>query len=114
MADRLDVRTDYRNGVARVALTGELDMSTVSAVEHTLDVCRADRVEAVIVDLRGLSFLDSSGLHAFLRARNDADENGHRLHLVSASRPARVVFEVTETAFLLDEPEAFCVLDRFS
>lgn len=114
MAARLDVRTDRRNGVARVALAGDLDMSTVPALERTLDLYRADGIEAVILDLRDLSFMDSTGLHAFLRARNDADEQGHRLYLVSASAAARRVFEVTETGFLLDEPEAFGLLDRFS
>jgi anti-sigma B factor antagonist len=89
-------------------------MSTAPQLDDYLDVCRGNGVTAFILDLRDLTFLDSSGLHAFLRARNDAEENGHRLYLVGASPAARSVFRVTETEFLLDQPEATQFLDRFS
>lgn len=117
MAADLDVRVDARNGVTRIALAGELDMSTAPILERYLPVDGSDAGEggtAVILDLRDLSFVDSSGLHAFLRARNAADEAGQRLYLIGAGRVVRRVFELTEMDPLLDEPEAFRVLDRFS
>jgi anti-anti-sigma factor len=109
-----DTQIDVRNGVARVAVTGELDISTVPALEQHLGSYQADGVGAIVLDLRDLSFVDSSGLHAFLRARHVAEENGHKLLLVGAPPSARRVFELTELDFLLDEPEAFTLLDRFS
>jgi anti-sigma B factor antagonist len=114
VAAAFGAQVDVRNGVARLALSGELDMSTAPVLDEYLGLCQADGVRAVIVDLRDLSFVDSSGLGAFLRARNDAEENGHRLYLIGAPRTVRGVFEVTETEFLLDEPEAIGLLDRFT
>lgn len=114
VAATFDAQIDARDGVARVALMGELDMSTTPALEDCLGRCRGDGVSAIILDLRDLSFMDSSGLHAFLRARNDAEEDGHRLHLTGASGAVRKVFELTETQFLLDEPEGIGLLDRLS
>jgi anti-sigma B factor antagonist len=117
VAADLDVRVDARNGVTRIALAGELDMSTAPILEPYLPLdgsIDGDGVTAVILDLRDLSFVHSTGLHAFLRARNAADEAGHRFYLIGAARTVRRVFELTEMDFLLDEPEAFRVLDLFS
>ena len=58
---------------------------------------------AIMLDLRELTFLDCSTLHAFLAARHRANTNGHRLVLVGASSHARLLFSLTETEFLLDE-----------
>jgi anti-sigma B factor antagonist len=104
VASPFGAQIESRNRVARIALTGELDMSTVPELEHHLGACQADGATAIVVDLRDLGFVDSSGLHAFLRARTDAQANGHRLHFVGASRAAQRVFELTGTEFLIEEP----------
>jgi anti-anti-sigma regulatory factor len=46
--------------------------------------------------------MDSTGLMAFLRARNRAELNGHELILSDVSPIARRVFEITKTEFLLE------------
>jgi anti-sigma B factor antagonist len=51
-----------------VALAGELDMANAPAVSETLDAL-ADAEQPVIVDLSGLSFIDSSGIHAIVNPR---------------------------------------------
>jgi anti-anti-sigma factor len=114
MDSTFDLRVDSRNGVALIDLIGELDMSTVPALDDVLWRYQNDGVGSIILDLRQLSFVDSSGLHAFLRARSEAEENGHRLFLIGASPAVRRVFEMTETQFLLDDPQAIGLLGRFS
>jgi anti-sigma B factor antagonist len=106
VASPFGARIESRNGVARIALTGELDMSTVPELDHHLGVCQADGATAIVVDLRDLGFVDSSGLHAFVRARTDAQANGHRLRLIGASRAAQRLFELTGTEFLIEESAA--------
>lgn len=107
-------RTESRNGVARIALSGELDMSTVRFMAESLARFENDGVGAIILDLRELTFLDSAGLHAFLQARDRASKNGHRLVMVGASHQARRVFELTGTGFLLDGQDAVSVLHQFA
>lgn len=114
MGSTFDLRVDTRNGVALIDLIGELDMSTVPALDGVLGRFQNDGVGSIILDLRQLSFVDSSGLHAFLRARNEAEQNGYRLFLIGASPAARRVFEMTETQFLLDDPQAMGLLGRFT
>ncbi|MEA2557962.1 MAG: anti-sigma factor antagonist [Actinomycetota bacterium] len=95
--------TDSRDGVVGIALTGELDMASLPALEGQLATSERDGATSIMLDLRDLTFLDYSGVHALLRARHRADANGHRLTLAGASLRTRRLFALTGTEFLLDE-----------
>jgi anti-sigma B factor antagonist len=97
-----------------VALEGELDMATVPVLEEHLVTIEHDSTRALVLDLRDLKFVDSSGLHAFLNASRRAVENGHRFAIVGVSESTRRLFDITNTTRLLDEPEAFFLIERFT
>ena len=73
-----------------------------------------DGVTAIMLDLRELTFLDCAALCSILAARDRASANGHRLILDGASSPARRLFELTGTQFLLDEQQAVSAVDLFA
>jgi anti-sigma B factor antagonist len=95
--------------VTTIALSGELDMATVPILEEHLVRVEADGVEAIVIDLVELTFIESVGLHAFLAAREPAEANGHQLFLFGVKPELRRVFELTRTEFLL-ESENIAVL----
>ena len=103
---------DARNGVVRLGLSGDLDISSAPVLSDQLS--RTDGATEIMVDLRELSFIDSTGLHALISAWQRAGENGHRLLVVGCTTPARRLFELTGTEFLLDEREAVSTLDQFT
>jgi anti-sigma B factor antagonist len=105
---------DTRAGIARVALRGELDMATVPALEQHLEPFRNDGVSAILLDLRGLTFIDSSGLHALVRASERARTSGHRLILIGTRPSARRLFELTGTEHMLDDQDHIDALKRFA
>jgi anti-anti-sigma factor len=105
-------RTDSRNGVAVVALAGELDIAGVPVMEQGLKAFERDDITALVVDLSELTFLDCSGVHALLAARQRAEANGHRLAVVGAGPPTRRLFELTRTHFLLDGDRAVDALKQ--
>jgi anti-sigma B factor antagonist len=107
------LETRSRNGVACVALHGELDIETAPRLDGCLTPFEGDGVSAIVLDLRDLTFLDCSGLHALLRARDHATTNQHRLVLVGASASARRLFEITRTEYLLDDQGMADALSRF-
>jgi anti-sigma B factor antagonist len=113
-AQQLVARIESRNGVARVALEGELDVATVPSLSDHLARFEADGVVGIMLDLRDLTFVDCAGLRIFLAARERSKANGHRFILVGASPGARRLFELTGTQFLLDEQEAVSLLDQFT
>jgi anti-sigma B factor antagonist len=79
-----------------VALTGELDMATAKGLTDWL-VCIAG--SPVIVDLSGLTFMDSSGISALVMARNRMVEDGNELIL---TRPHPIVSKTLNIVGLSD------------
>jgi anti-sigma B factor antagonist len=112
--DLFDIQDDRQNGVARLALRGELDMATVPQLEEHLMLVEQDGVRAVLLDVRDLTFVDCMGLHTFEKAKSRAANNGHRFALVGANDQLRRMLHVTATQGILDEQEGLRLLDRFT
>jgi anti-sigma B factor antagonist len=93
-------------GAAWVQVAGELDLATSPQLRHTLrEAQRA--VPLVVLDLRELSFLDSSGIHVILDADSDAQREEGRLLIVRG--PAQVdrmltLTEIGKQVMLFDLP----------
>jgi anti-anti-sigma factor len=102
-----------RNGVASIALRGELDLASVSDLEGRLEPFERNGVSAIMLDMRELTFIDSVALSSIVRARQRAESNGQRLILVGARPTARRLFELTSREYLLDDEETVGVLSRF-
>jgi anti-sigma B factor antagonist len=107
-------RSDRRDGIARLVLEGDLDLSTCSMLEEHLALLRHEGVSAIIVDLQGLTFMDSSGLRILLGASKAAKEGGYQFAVVGVGETARRLFEVTGTDWLLNEDEGRGLLDQFA
>ena len=91
-------------------LSGELDLATVAELEEALTT-RLAAGEHVVVDLRGLAFMDSSGVRALVTAHQSAKDNGRSLVIVRAPPGNEVdrVIDVSGIATALgmvDEPPA--------
>ena len=100
-APSFSARAESRYGVTTIALCGELDMATVPLLEQHLAEFDGDEVETIALDLRDLTFIDSSTIHAFVAARGRAEVNGYQLILVNASEPAQREFELSGIQHLL-------------
>lgn len=92
-----------RDGVAKITLSGELDMATAPKLGEQLKRSEADGVTAIILDLRDVTFMDSTGLVACLEARDRATANGHRFMVIEAGPAPKRVFEITGTGYLLED-----------
>jgi anti-sigma B factor antagonist len=92
---RFGFETAQHGRVAVVTLRGELDIAAAAELEPAVD-CLLDGVfDVVALDLRGLDFLDSSGLRLILLARNRLLDDERRLVLVRGPRAVQRVFEIT-------------------
>jgi anti-anti-sigma factor len=83
------------DGTVVLALGGELDLATLPQLERRLLESEAKRPARILIDLHGLRFIDSSGLHALLSARQRAEEAGWELTLIRGSRAVQRLFELT-------------------
>ena len=83
-------------GVVIIAPSGELDMSNSEVLEEAIDKARQDGAKNLIVDLRALSFMDSSGLRLLLNTWNESKLSDRRLSIVvSTSGLVRRVLEIS-------------------
>ena len=62
----LDLRENENASVAFVAATGELDLTNAAEVEQRLDELTSG-AETLVLDLNGVSFIDSAALHVLFR-----------------------------------------------
>ena len=92
--------------VAVVALRGELDLAGAAALEQELARLDAESPDAVVLDLRDVGFMDSSGLRVVAVASQYAEERGRRLALVPGSDQVMRVFEITRMRERLDFVDA--------
>jgi anti-sigma B factor antagonist len=93
-----------------LVLTGELDIASVPALEGMVNEVCDGGAQQLVLDLRELDFMDSSGLNAILRCRSHCAENLCDLALIPGRRPVQRIFELTH---LLDRLP-FRHLDRQS
>jgi anti-sigma B factor antagonist len=89
----------------RVRPVGELDLATVDVVEQQLSELKAAGVTALTLDLRVVSFLDSSGLRMILRWNAEARADGFAFRLIEGPPAVRRLFDLTGTTEQFDYVE---------
>jgi anti-sigma B factor antagonist len=80
---------------ATVAPRGELDMASVGALDQELRRVRESGVRAIVLDLGGLTFMDSSGLHLVVRWTGEAAKDGFMLELEPGPPAVQRIFSLT-------------------
>lgn len=93
----LEAKVEDRGSDRIVVLSGELDIASAPALEEVVAAGSADGL-GVVLDLRGLAFMDSTGLRSILMAAKAADERGTSFSLVQGPPAVHRVFEITQTA----------------
>jgi anti-sigma B factor antagonist len=91
-----------------IGVTGELDLASSPALEQELERGAAAKAEVVIVDLRNLEFMDSTGLSVLVRAHQRATENGQRFGVVKGPQQVQRLLSLTGVAdrlTLADSPD---------
>jgi anti-anti-sigma factor len=104
---KLEFETTRDGTVATVRPVGELDLSGAAVLETELDRLAADpELGAVVLDMRGLEFMDSSGLRLVVVADMKAREAGRRFAIVPGDETVHRVFEITRMSERLDFVDA--------
>jgi anti-anti-sigma factor len=86
-------------GATTISPSGDLDLATATQFWEQVAVLIAPG-EHIVIDCRGLTFLDSSGINLLLRARNVCAEHGATLELRSVPPEPRRALEVVGVAEL--------------
>ncbi|MBV9806354.1 MAG: STAS domain-containing protein [Solirubrobacterales bacterium] len=109
----VDIRISRR--ATTVTISGELDLLSAPALERALERLPESEAELIIVDLRGLEFMDSTGLHLLVQAQQKAHESGRRFALIKGGEQVQRLFEltgVTENLTIVDSPDELLEVDQ--
>lgn len=99
--------TSQRGDEHFVRLFGAFDITGFKQVDEELGRIQADGRPTVTLDLRGLTFIDSSGIRVILRADARARALGKRLRLTAGPERVHKVFQITR----LDDQLEFVELE---
>jgi anti-sigma B factor antagonist len=94
--------------MAVIKVSGELDLASSPALEEELERAATSDASLVVVDLRDLEFMDSTGLSVLVRAHQRAAESSHRFGLINGSPQVQRLLTLTGVAdrlMLSDAPE---------
>jgi anti-sigma B factor antagonist len=96
--DVFEVETDERGEATIVSLFGELDLSSAGVLRGEFDRIAAEATQReLILDLRELDFLDSTGLRMFLELAARRRAHAHPLAVTGANDAVQRLFTVTGT-----------------
>ena len=83
-----------------ITVHGEIDIATVPMLDDALEDAIRESEGAFIIDLSEVRFIDSSGLHALMRARALLGREDRALAIVCPHGPVRRVFELSGSSEL--------------
>jgi len=107
MQSHFDVTVANEAGATIVALTGELDIAAAPSLEERLETIFSDAPARLIFDLRGLEFIDSTGLSVLVKANQRAEIAGVPFGLAGGGTQVRRLLSLTgieDRLTVADEP----------
>ena len=98
----LDWNVEEDGPTVRLKLAGELDLSSAGDLESELRRIEGRGPEALVLDLREVRFMDSTGLRVVITADDRAREGGWRFSVVPGPEAVQRVFRITRLEERLD------------
>lgn len=88
-------------------LEGEIDLHVSPRLENSLNSILKKRPDHVVVDLSGVTFIDSSGMAVLIRVMQSMKEYGGRLTISGMNEDVRPIFETArlDQIFVIDPPQ---------
>jgi anti-sigma B factor antagonist len=90
---RIDLRQESTRIV--VKLEGELDMANAPLLQNAIESAELAAAKTVVLDLQGLTFLDSTGLRIILAAREQCWRRGQEFAVTPGSQQVQRLLSVT-------------------
>ena len=96
----MEISLTHADGVAHLVVSGEMDMATARQFSAAAKSALAEASASdLVIDLAGVSFMDSTGLGSLVEIQNDAEARGVALVLHA---PSERVVEVLRLTGMLD------------
>jgi len=95
MSHQLDIRASREAERSVVRLSGEIDLRTSPTLHARLLELVEARPKQLVIDLAGVSYVDSSGVGTLVDVKRQMEKRGGRVTLVGLQERVRSVLEIT-------------------
>ena len=95
MTDFSSERSMVRDGLGLLTLTGEVDLYTAPRFKDDLVALIESDAADVVIDLSGVTFIDSTALGVIISGVKRLHERDGRLAIVAGSRPVVRILDIT-------------------
>lgn len=93
-SQQVSCQVTIERGVTWCRLVGELDLASAPIVDAELRRLVNEGTRELVLDLSGLTFMDSSGLHLVVTWTQAAAEHGIAFSLIPGTPPVQRVFSI--------------------
>jgi anti-sigma B factor antagonist len=100
--DDVSITEERDGGRAVVTVKGEIDVASAPALRTQLHAVCVDGIDTIVLDLREVTFLDSSALGVLVGALRRCRESGSQFRLVITSPRLLKIFEITGLTSVFD------------
>ncbi|MEV8427495.1 STAS domain-containing protein [Streptomyces chartreusis] len=91
-------------GIRVVSVTGEIDQQTAEPLRQALDMSTPPGPR-VVVDMSGVSFMDSTGINILIAAHQALSEAGGWLRLAAVTEPVQRTIQLVGLHTVIDSRE---------
>ena len=98
----MEIKVEKESDVTKISLIGRLDTNTSGDFENTLNDLFEKGNYNILVDLKDLEYVSSSGLRVFLGAQKKVSAESGSMVIKHVNSTIMEVFEMTGFADILD------------
>ncbi len=111
----MNIRFDNKGDLIVCYMEGEIDINTAPSIKKSFEKVLQKQAKKVIINFKGVTYIDSSGLATLVEILKNMKQYGGRLRLTNLTSKIKSLFEITKLDRLFEIlPEEEEALSSFS
>lgn len=98
----MQINIEEKNGITVYRVAGDIDINTSPEVKRSFDAAIKDKKEKIVVNLKDVGYVDSSGLATLVEILKNLRGYGGKIKLTNLSPKVMGLFEITKLNKLFD------------
>jgi len=98
----MQINQEEKNGISIFRMSGDIDINTSPDLKKSFDSAVGAKKDKIVINLEGVSYVDSSGLATLVEILKNLRAYGGKLKLTNLSDKVRGLFEITKLDKLFD------------
>ena len=92
----MHIKQQEKNGILVCYLDGEIDINTAPQIKKSFDKIIGTKKDKIILNLKNVSYVDSSGLATLVEVLKGLRSYGGKLKITNLSTKVKNLFEITK------------------